>query len=167
MAVAYSAIANGGTVYWPRLVSRVEPQDATLLETATNYPAAVVRDRIGVSATNLRILHDAMLGETEEGTGREAQVPGLKICGKTGTAQVQDSANRTIGYNYWFASFAPYENPRYAVVVMVQIPGPLAGFGSSICAPVAHDVYQAIMNKQNSATPQMLATVKRKMNQPN
>jgi len=158
MAVAYSAIANGGIVYWPRLVSRVEPQYPTSGEPATNFPAAVVRDRIGVSARNLNILHAAMLGETEEGTGKEAQVPGLRICGKTGTAQVQDSANRLTGYNYWFASFAPYEKPQYAVVVMVQIPGPLAGFGGSLCAPVAHDVYEAIMKKQNPAMPKVLAT---------
>jgi penicillin-binding protein 2 len=161
MAVAYSAIANGGTVYKPRLVSRIEPQDPASPETATNFPSALVRDHLGVSARSMQILHGAMLGETEdvEGTGKEARVPGLQICGKTGTAQVQDSANRLTGYNYWFASFAPYQNPVYAVVVMVQIPGPLAGFGGSLCAPVAHDIYQAIMNKQNPGAPKILATM--------
>jgi penicillin-binding protein 2 len=160
MAVAYSAIANGGTVFWPRLVSRIEPQDPSLPGAATNFPAARVRDRIGVSAKSLKILHDAMLGETEEGTGKQARVPGLQICGKTGTAQVQDSANRLTGYNYWFASFAPYENPKYAVVVMVQIPGPLAGFGGSLCAPVAHDVYETILKKETAGATKALALVK-------
>ena len=76
-------------------------------------------------------------------------MPGLHICGKTGTAQVQDNANRTTGYNYWFASFAPYENPRYAVVVMVQIPGPIMpGSGGRICAPIAHDIYEAILKSE-------------------
>jgi cell division protein FtsI/penicillin-binding protein 2 len=104
-----------------------------------------------------------MLGETEdevEGTGKGARVPGLRICGKTGTAQVQDSENRLTGYNYWFASFAPYESPRYAVVVMAQVPGPLVGFGGSICAPVAHDIYQTIVNQQNLAPPKILAALK-------
>jgi len=163
MAVVYSAIGNGGTVYWPRLVSRIEPQDPTLPGLATNLPAGLVRDRIGVSARSLRILHEAMLGETEdvEGTGKAARVAGLKICGKTGTAQVQDSANRTTGYNYWFGSFAPYENPRYAVVVMVQIPGPMmAGGGGAMCAPVAHDVYEEIMKKENPGTARMVAIAK-------
>ena len=162
MAVAYSAIANGGKVYWPRLVSRIEPQNPSPAQPATNFPSARVRDHLGVSARSMKLLHDAMLGETEEGTGKAAQVPGLRICGKTGTAQVQDSANRLTGYNYWFASFAPYENPVYAVVVMVQIPGPLAGFGGSLCAPVAHDVYEEIMKKQNPGTPKMLAAANMK-----
>jgi cell division protein FtsI/penicillin-binding protein 2 len=83
-------------------------------------------------------------------------VPGLRICGKTGTAQVQDEHNRIIGHNYWFASFAPYENPKYAVVVMVQSATEV-GFGGSICAPIAHDIYETILKKQNS--PRVLAAI--------
>ena len=161
MAVVYSAIANGGTVYWPRLVSRIEPQDPTAREMATNLPSALVRDRIGVSARSLNILHNAMLAETEdvEGTGKAARVgDALRICGKTGTAQVQDSANRTTGYNYWFASFAPYEHPRYAVVAMVQIPGAMmAGGGGAMCAPIAHDIYETILEKDKAAAGKILA----------
>ena len=71
MAVAYSAIANGGTVLWPRLVERIEPQDPATGETVTNFPSGLVRDQLGVSARNLKILRDAMLAETEdEGTGQ-------------------------------------------------------------------------------------------------
>jgi penicillin-binding protein 2 len=158
MAVAYAAIANGGTIFWPRLVSRVLPQDPASREAATNFPAAVVRDRIGVSGRSLRILHDAMLGETEdqvEGTGKAAVVgPEMRICGKTGTAQVQDTANKLTGYNFWFASFAPYENPRYAVVVMVQGEH---GSGGGTCAPIAHDIYEAILNKEKAAVGKILA----------
>ena len=63
-----------------------------------------------------------MLAETEdpEGTGHAALVAGLHICGKTGTAQVMDEQNHVVDHTTWFASFAPYENPRYAVVVMVE-----------------------------------------------
>ena len=161
MAVAYAAIANGGTVLWPRLVSRIEPQDPESPETATHFPAGLVRDRLGVSAWSMGKLHEAMLAETEdvEGSGKAVRVQGLRICGKTGTAQVQDNGNRTTGYNYWFASFAPYESPKYAVVVMVQIPGPLAGFGGSICAPIAHDIYETILKKETAGGPRMLATM--------
>lgn len=160
MAVAYSAIANGGTVFWPRLVSRVEPQDPSSPETTTNFPAGVVRDHLGVSARCLRILYNAMLGETEdaEGTGKAAVVgPALRICGKTGTAQVQDSAGELIGHNYWFASFAPFERPKYAVVVMVQMPGKTPGSGGLICAPIAHDIYEAILKKETTGATKPLA----------
>ena len=163
MAVVYSAIANGGTVFWPRLVSRIEPQDPASRERATNFPAALVRDHIGVSTRSLRILHNAMLSETEdpEGTGWDAfhkrgSDLNLRVCGKTGTAQRQDSANQWVGYNFWFASFAPYENPHYAVVVLVQAEEH-GGSGGTTCAPIAHDIYEAILNKEKAAAGRILA----------
>ncbi len=151
MAVMYSAIANGGAVLQPRIVSRIEPQDAASTVVATNFPAGVVRNRISVSPRSLKILHDAMFADVQggEGTGTRAAVPGFNICAKTGTAQVQDSANRIIGHNYWFASFAPYENPRYTVVVLVQSPT-LGGSGGDNCAPIAHDIYVKIFQKESA-----------------
>jgi penicillin-binding protein 2 len=149
MAVAYAAIANGGTILWPRLVERIEPQDPASGEAMTNFLTGRVRDHLGVSARNLKILRDAMLAETVEGTGQAAQVPGLQICGKTGTAQVMNSRNQEIDRTTWFASFAPYENPRYAVVVMVES----GTYGGPTCAPIAHDIYEAILKSEKSNGP--------------
>ncbi|HEV2693583.1 MAG TPA: penicillin-binding transpeptidase domain-containing protein, partial [Verrucomicrobiae bacterium] len=159
VAVMYSAIANGGTVWWPRIVERIEPQDPTIGEVATNYPSGLVRGRLTVHQRNLNILRDAMLDdvESDEGSGRDAAVKGLHIAAKTGTAQVQDEHNRIIGHNYWFASFAPYENPKYAVVVMVQSPTE-TGSGGTTCGPIAHDVYEEILKKETA--PKNLALVK-------
>ena len=87
------------------------------------FPSGLVRDELGVQPRSLKILRDAMLAETEDAKAPAARrvVPGLRICGKTGTAQVMDTHNRAGDqHNTWFASFAPYENPRYAVVVMVE-----------------------------------------------
>jgi penicillin-binding protein 2 len=155
MAVVYSAIANGGNVFWPRLVMRVEPQDPTQRDSATNFPAAMLRDQIGVSGRSLRTLHNAMMSETEdpEGTGYPAfhlkgDVLNWRVCGKTGTAQRTDEHNNLVGWNYWFASFAPFESPRYAVVVMVQSEN--KGSGGGVCAPIAHDIYEAILEKENN-----------------
>jgi cell division protein FtsI/penicillin-binding protein 2 len=72
-------------------------------------------------------------------------VAGLQICAKTGTAQVQDEHNHTTGWIYWFASFAPYQNPKYAVIVTVQSDD--RGSGGKTSGPIAHDIYEAILQK--------------------
>ncbi|HZL12966.1 MAG TPA: penicillin-binding transpeptidase domain-containing protein [Verrucomicrobiae bacterium] len=153
MAVMVSAIANGGKVLWPRLVDRIEPQDPASGEATTNFPAGLVRDELGVHPRSLQIVRRAMLADVEssEGTGTAAAVNGMQICGKTGTAQVQDVKNQIIGWNYWFASFAPYENPKYAVVVMVESQS--RGSGGTTCGPMVHDIYEEILKKENSPAP--------------
>jgi penicillin-binding protein 2 len=157
MAVMTAAIANGGKVLWPRLIERIEPQDPASSEVATNFPSGIVRDELGVQPRNLNILREAMLADVQsnEGTGTAAAVNGFQICGKTGTAQVQDKSNHLIGYNFWFASFAPYENPKYAVVVMVESQD--SGSGGTVCAPIAHDIYETILEKENPPAPRILA----------
>jgi penicillin-binding protein 2 len=146
MAVAFAAIANGGTVLRPRLVEKIE--DPVTAATLKHFPSGLVRDHLGVSAHNLDVLRRAMLAETEEGTGQAAQVAGLQICGKTGTAQVMDAHNHEIGRTTWFASFAPFDHPRYAIVVMIE--GGLDSWGKD-CAPIAHDIYEEILKKENAS----------------
>jgi peptidoglycan glycosyltransferase len=87
-----------------------------------------------------------MLADVEDvgGTGSKAAVPGLRICGKTGTAQVMNERNQKIADTVWFSSFAPYEKPRFAVVVMVEV-GVNEGSGGGTCAPIAHDIYSALL----------------------
>ena len=83
--------------------------------------AGRVRDELRVNPRNLELIRDAMLADVEdaEGTGTKAAVPGLRICAKTGTAQIKQG-RKTVGHTTWFASFAPYQNPRHVVVVMVE-----------------------------------------------
>ena len=155
ITVMISAIANGGNVLKPRLVERIESQDPASGEAPAIFPSGVVCDVLGVHPRSLKILQDAMLAETEdpEGTGRAAFMPGLRICGKTGTSQVTDEHNRVVDHTTWFASFAPYENPCYAVVVMVQ-----SGISGGVsCAPIAHDIYEAILNSEKSNGPALAA----------
>jgi penicillin-binding protein 2 len=154
MTVLISAIANGGTVLWPRLVDRFESQDPNSPAPPQQFPAGLVRDQLNLHPRSLQIVRRAMLADVQDsdGSGTKAAVPGLTICGKTGTAQVQDEHNHTIGHNYWFASFAPYEKPKYAVLVMVQSTEE-SGSGGLICGPIAHDIYQEILDKENAALP--------------
>lgn len=143
VTVLISALANGGTVLAPRLVDRIEPQDPLLSGgTVQRFPSGVVRDHLGVSARSMTILHKAMLADTEdsEGSGVKAVVPGLRICAKTGTAQNQDIHGHLTSHTTWFGSFAPYEKPRWAVVVMVE----KGASGGLTCAPIAGKIYAAI-----------------------
>jgi penicillin-binding protein 2 len=161
VAVLTSAIANGGRVLKPRLVDRVESPDPLSGTPPLILPRTQVRGQLGLSERTLTILHEAMLADTEDpdGTGRHVRdqtpLPGLRICGKTGTAQVQNESNVKIASTVWFASFAPYcppgahEKPRYSVVVMVE--GGVTGVsGGETCAPVAGKVYAALMERDRT-----------------
>lgn len=155
MAVLTAALANGGLVLKPRLVDRLEAQDETALTAPTVFPTREIRGELGVSAANLMLLREAMLAETEdavEGTGRRAQVPGLRICGKTGTAEYKDAKGATRN-STWFIAFAPYEQPRHAVVVMIED----GVSGGTSCAPVAADIYRALLKASSASTNRPLA----------
>ena len=157
MAVLTSALANGGEVLWPRLVDRIESPDSADREAVTVFPKRQVRDTLGVSRRSLQILHDDMLAETEdaiEGTGRPACVAGLRICGKTGTAErTENGVKRN---TTWFISFAPYEHPKYAVVVAVED----GASGGGTCAPVAKKIYEALLESERVNAPPVVAAVK-------
>jgi penicillin-binding protein 2 len=156
MAVMASALANGGKVLWPRLVQRIVPQDPAHDTAYTDISPGQVRDELGVSPRSLAILKEAMLADVEDsdGTGRQAAVAGIRICGKTGTAQVKDPRGNTKSHNVWFLSFAPYEQPKYAVVVMVE--GGSSGGGD--CAPIGHSIYEAILEREQAAARPVAST---------
>jgi peptidoglycan glycosyltransferase len=75
----------------------------------------------------------------DEGTGRAAQIPGVQIAGKTGTAQT----GRNGQLDAWFIAFAPAQNPQVAVAVVVERTNQ---YGGQAAAPIARDVMQAVLN---------------------
>jgi penicillin-binding protein 2 len=160
MAVLASALANGGHVLWPRLVDRIESADPTAPAPPVVFPSGRVRDELGVRASHFQIVQKAMLADVEEdGTGNQARVEGMGICGKTGTAQEKNSENQIIGEKTWFLSFAPYEQPRYAVVVMVEMP-PRRGSGGGTCGPIARQIYTVIRDlERQGRRPEALALI--------
>jgi penicillin-binding protein 2 len=151
MAVMTAAIANGGKVLWPRFVLRTEQREIGSIVSTNYFEAGRVRDQLGVKPQNLKIVVDAMRDDVEDrgGTGVKAAVPGLRICGKTGTAQVMNPQNKTIADTVWFASFAPYEKPRYAVLVMVEVEVN-AGSGGTVAAPIAGYIYRALFERDRA-----------------
>lgn len=151
MAVMTSAIANGGKVLLPRLVDRVEPMEPVPGQPARVFPSGQVRNHLGIRPDHLATVREAMLGDVEdpEGTGKGAAIPGFRISGKTGTAQVANQRNQIVDQITWFISFAPFEQPKYAVVVMVE--GGV--FGGTTCAPIARKIYQAILERDRLSPP--------------
>lgn len=158
MAVMTAAIANGGKVLWPRLVDRIVSPDAQNDDPVIQFPPRPVRDHLPVSTRTLEIIREAMRADVanrepgpNQGTGWRSDVPGMNVCGKTGTAQVTDFRNRIVGHTLWFTSFAPYENPRYVVLVMLE--SEAGGYGGTLCAPIAAKIYRAIQKLEQGRPP--------------
>ncbi len=155
MAVMTAAIANGGKVYWPRIVDRIEPQDPASGEAVHHFPAAQVRNDLGVPPRVVELIHDAMYADTDdpEATAFKAfhphgankpLLPDMRIGGKTGTAQVMQG-RKVVDHITWFVSFTEYQGNTFAVVVMVES----GGSGGGTCAPVAAKIFQAIHDRNN------------------
>jgi penicillin-binding protein 2 len=152
MAVMTAAIANGGKVLWPRLVQKLEPPAGYANGEVSYFLAGRVRDELKVRPQHLEIIREAMLADVEDpdGTGRPARVPGMGVCGKTGTAQVM-RGRIVVDHITWFVSFAPYEKPEWVVVVMVES----GDSGGGTCAPLARQIYETIQKrKQPSPRPE-------------
>ena len=155
VAVMMTAVATGGTVFYPRLVSRIEPYGSD--EPTMSYPPGRVRDALGVSARTLATLRKGMLADTEspEGTAHTLAVPNWRVAGKTGTAEVERNGKKEKGLKEtWFVSFAPAgpgERPRYVVVATVEG----GASGGLTCVPIARKIYLEIQQREldRSRTP--------------
>jgi penicillin-binding protein 2 len=147
MAMAYAAIANGGTLYVPQLVQAVEAPDGSVIE---NF-APRVRRHVDVDPANLTYVKEGMFGVVNDpkGTAYDARIEGgIPVAGKTGTAQVSlgrrpggvDVANAWYyrRSHAWFAGFAPADDPQLAIVVLVEH----GGQGGKYAAPIATRVLQ-------------------------
>lgn len=150
MAAVISAVANGGKVYWPRLVDRLEREDDGFRKVTEAFPAGRIRNEINVSPHNLQIVQEAMRDDvlSSEGSGKAASMPGWQVCGKTGTAEVKHGSV-LVNKITWFASYAPFESPRYVVISMVD--GGRSGGGT--CAPIVRRVYEALQKLDKTQHP--------------
>jgi penicillin-binding protein 2 len=142
MGLMTAAIANGGRIFQPRLVARIEPADPDAFIEAMTFPKGKIRGQLRVNPHNLAAVQHAMWADVHEegGTGRRAKIEGYAVCGKTGTAEVRSSGRRD--KITWFASYAPYERPRYAVVAMLE-----SGISGGRTAPVAKIIFEALRDR--------------------
>lgn len=146
MAMAYAALANGGTLFAPRIVDRVQAPDGKVLQKMAPQVVGTLGARPDHLASIVAGL-ERTVADTEIGTGTLAAVPYGRIAGKTGTAQVRDIIRARFvdkvkdfrdRDHAWFAGFAPVESPRIVVVVFLEH----GGAGGKEAAPVARAVIE-------------------------
>jgi penicillin-binding protein A len=138
MAMVSAAIANDGVLMDPYLVSMVQAPDLKPLQ--THKPQAL---STAMTPENAAELQQMMQVVVDEGTGRNAQIPGVAVGGKTGTAQ-SDPRRKPFA---WFTSFAPVEDAEVAVAVIVEdadVPRTDIG-GGRLAAPIAKEVMEAAL----------------------
>jgi peptidoglycan glycosyltransferase len=141
MAMVASGIANGGTVMRPYVVDEIRAPDLSVLDKTS--PEAYRSN--AVSSSVARQLTAMMVAVVDQGTATTAQIPGVKVAGKTGTAQSSPSRPPYA----WFVSFAPADDPKVAVAVLVEDAGVArnAISGSGLAAPIAKKVMQAVIGR--------------------
>ncbi|HTW12925.1 MAG TPA: penicillin-binding protein 2 [Solirubrobacteraceae bacterium] len=137
MAMVVSAIANGGKLMEPRLATRVVNSDGQVVQT---YPP-IEYDQV-MKPSTAATLTSMMQDVVEEGTGTAANVEGLKVAGKTGTASTGGYQDGEPLDDAWFVGF-PVQDPRIAVAVTLEnIPN---GYGGTYAAPIAADLIKTLL----------------------
>jgi penicillin-binding protein 2 len=135
LARAYAALANGGTLYSPRVGEALLSADGKVVQKIT----PPVAGHLPVAKSTLAYMRTALQGVVTSGTaaGAFAGFPLNTVCvaGKTGTAQVFGNLATSV-----FASFAPCNHPKYVVVVMI----PNSGFGADVSAPAVRQIWDGI-----------------------
>lgn len=142
-ALAYAALANGGTIYYPRLIDRILNADgSTLFEFEPR-----VRKTIKASDEHMAVLKKGLWMTVQEdgGTSYPYRIEEVEVSGKTGTAQVKKIgrirvANRDKEFRFrdhaWFSAYAPSKEPTIAITVFLEH----GGHGSSDATPVAMEI---------------------------
>ena len=135
MAMVAATVAHHGIEMRPYLVQRVvSPAGKTIV---TAHPRSIARVMKPEVASELNSMMQAVV---TGGTGTAAQIPGIPVAGKTGTAETAAGSNV---YTAWFIAFAPADHPKVAVAVVLE--HQVGGFGGKVSAPIAKQVMEALL----------------------
>ena len=138
MAMVAAGVGNKGVVMEPHVVDRVtNPNGGVVTRTKPKKLHQAVSTRTAQELTQM------MVAAVQSGTGTAAQIPGVSVAGKTGTAETGVNGR----YTSWFISFAPADNPRVAIAVVLQ---DQTGFGGQVSAPIAKAVMEAILSGKSN-----------------
>jgi penicillin-binding protein A len=135
MAEVAAAVGNHGRLMVPHLTRRiVDPDGRTVQDVGPRLQSTVMRPSTAAAVTSM------MEAVVNSGTGTQAQIPGVQVAGKTGTAETL--LGQQIN-NVWFIAFAPAANPSVAIAVTLQgVPGQ----GAAFAAPIARQVMEALLH---------------------
>jgi penicillin-binding protein A len=138
MAMVAAAVANNGTLMKPRLTTKIVDQDGRTVQTIDPSVYHQV-----MKPSTAQQLTQMMKKVVDEGTGTAAQLGGISVAGKTGTAQVGVQGSGLT--QPWFIGFAPVDNPKVAIAVTVERSN--GGFGGTVAAPIARNVIQQLLSE--------------------
>jgi peptidoglycan glycosyltransferase len=146
MAMVGAAIANDGVLMRPYLVARTRDSALRTLDTAQTSVLATPLD-----SEDAGYLRDMMVGVVTDGTGVGAQISGVAVAGKTGTAETGTGSPP----HAWFLGFAPAYDPVVVVVVLVENGGDLGdeATGGRVSAPIARTVIVEALRLQEQGDP--------------
>ncbi|MCW3068892.1 MAG: penicillin-binding protein 2 [Solirubrobacterales bacterium] len=135
MAEVAAAVANHGTLMVPHMTRKVVDSEGRTVHTVGPRVQSVVMKP--ATASTVTSMMEAVVNE---GTGTPAQIPGVRVAGKTGTAETQIGTKIN---NVWFIAFAPADAPKVAIAVTLQ---GVPGFGAAFAAPVAKQVMERLLH---------------------
>jgi penicillin-binding protein A len=136
MAMVSAAVGNNGRLMEPYLVQEVRGPDLAILK--TTEPTQFAQAMSPLDAVQLT---DMMVNVVDTGTGSNARIAGVRVAGKTGTAQTGND-NPAVA---WFVAFAPAQSPEVAVAVVVEDAGAAEVSGNQLAAPIARSVIEAVL----------------------
>ncbi|MGM0596225.1 MAG: penicillin-binding protein 2 [Myxococcota bacterium] len=153
LAMVYALLANKGHLYQPQIIQKITDGQGVVIKDFK----PIVKRKINLKMQTYDFMIDSLRGVVNDpsGTAYKSSLHNLKIAGKTGTAQVRamardDEDPQVSRWRFqdhaWFASFAPYDKPEIAVVVLVEH----GGFASKAAVPLAMKIYQTYFEMNNN-----------------
>jgi len=135
MAMVSAAIANGGSLMTPSLIESIVAPDLSVLQSFQQQEYSRP-----LSAQNAAVMTQMMVDAVSNGVANNARISGVAVAGKTGTAE--NGAGEP--YTVWFTGFAPADNPRVAVAVVLE---DTPCCGNTLAAPIARQVMEAVLSR--------------------
>ncbi|MBS5968207.1 MAG: stage V sporulation protein D [Clostridium perfringens] len=144
---ALNAVANGGDLIQPHIMKELSHKDGNGTKIVDEVFVPKIQENIVDEKSTMRV-KEALESTVSKGSSKDAGIEGIKVAGKTGTAEKVDPETGTYGAGYIasFAGFAPYDNPQVSLIVIIDNPKNGEHFGGIVAAPFAGELFNNIFN---------------------